>query len=414
MASHPQQSSLLDQPTDTTFMRTWGRFSLFWTAVVYVSIGFTLYNTAVSKPDTLRGWSGLVLIGLLAAFCGMYHAALMQRTWTWPMPTRRAVVYFPVQLGLLAALTRFNPNFGWLGWAIAGQIAGTLPIKRWPLPMLATLVLLGVPLDVYGALLRGDWLGLLLILFYLSIFIGMFVSLYIAFLHRQQLVEVVRQLKVAKQELEQQAAQAEELAALRERTRLAREMHDNLGHALVVVNVKLEAAQRLYAVDMARGNAELETTKAVVREAMAELRRSLADLRAALPHHQDLPAALQRLANEARDRSNLKVTSSTPTDVPALAPEVSEGLWRVAKEAVTNIERHAAASSAQLVLEHRDGLLVLRIADDGVGMQEHNPVRPGHYGILGMHERIEALGGTLQIVPRSNGGTLVEASVPTR
>jgi signal transduction histidine kinase len=83
-------------------------------------------------------------------------------------------------------------------------------------------------------------------------------------------------------------------------------MHDSLGHALVVVNVKLEAAQRLYAVDVPRGGSELEGIRALVRETMAELRRSLANLRAALPDHHDLSAALQRMADEIRARTALR------------------------------------------------------------------------------------------------------------
>ena len=85
--------------------------------------------------------------------------------------------------------------------------------------------------------------------------------------------------------------------------------------------------------------------------------------------------------------------------------------WRVAREALANVERHAAAGCAELTLERRNGALILRVTDDGSGMALADLARPGHYGITGMRERVEALGGTLRIAARPQGGTLVEAVV---
>jgi signal transduction histidine kinase len=387
-------------------------FNRFWTVVLYVSIGLSLADIATSRPDLLRGWVLLGLIGLLVAFCGMYHGVLLRRTDEWPMPLRQAIFYFSVQFALLVLLTRYNQNFGWLGFALMGQTSSALPLKQWPLPLLGSFTLVAIPFGLYDAVQRGQWVVLVLFLFQSSIFLGIAILLHLLFGQRYQLVALVTQLQQAKQQLEEQAAQTEELAALRERTRLAREMHDSLGHALVVVNVKLEAAQRLYAVEHARGDAELEATKTLVRDTMGELRRSLANLRAPLPDCQDLPAALHHIAEEARSHNSLHVTCSTTTDVPALSAETSEALWRVAREALANVERHAAATDASLALERQNDSLVLRVVDNGNGINQHDLQRPGHYGIVGMRERVEALGGTLRIVQRPHGGTLVEARVP--
>jgi signal transduction histidine kinase len=236
---------------------------------------------------------------------------------------------------------------------------------------------------------------------------------YILAQQRAQLCELVDELRRAKSDLEASAAQTEELAALRERTRLSREMHDSIGHALVVVNVKLEAAQRLYARESRRGDAELEETRALVRETMAELRRSLADLRAPLPNHANLAAALRCTAAEIEARSTLAVNVQAP-EYLRLPPETSEAFWRVGREALSNVERHAAAASASVQLEQINGKLVLRIIDDGSGIRQADLARSGHYGVMGMRERIVALGGTLQITARHEGGTIVEASVPIK
>jgi len=189
-------------------------------------------------------------------------------------------------------------------------------------------------------------------------------------------------------------------------------MHDSIGHALVSVNVKLEAAQRLYNVDAQRGSAELDATKTLVRDTMADLRRSLGDLRAPLFKHHDLHAALHHLADDTRKRSQLQVTCSTAADDFRLAPTTTEALWRVAHEAIANVERHAHATHATLQLERQNGSLVLRVTDNGRGIHANDQARWGHYGIVGMRERVEALGGAFQIERRAEGGTVVEARVP--
>lgn len=413
MSDVPQPDTCIP-PGDPSFWQTWSLLWLFWTVVLYVSLSFGTNDTILRYGSALLSWRGMVFVALLVLFCGVYHFVFLHRRWDWPMKGRRALFYFPVQLAVLWALTFFSPNFGWLGFAVLGHIASTLPLKQWPLPVLGVMALLGIPFDAYRDLQQGNWLAVLLMLFNISIFLGMFISVYVVFQQRFALAQLVEELRAAKHELEAQAAQTEELAALRERTRLARDMHDSIGHALVVVNVKLEAAQRLYAVDAARGSAELDATKTLVRDTMADLRRSLGDLRAPLPDHQDLPTALHHLAEDTRTRSHLQVTCTTTVDAAPLAPTTTEALWRVAREALANVERHAHATHATLSLARCDGSLVLCVADNGTGIDAHALQRPGHYGILGMHERAEALGGTLYVARQPDGGTMVEARVPVR
>ena len=86
----------------------------------------------------------------------------------------------------------------------------------------------------------------------------------------------------------------------------------------------------------------------------------------------------------------------------------------MAREALANVERHAAAGCAELTLERQNGALILRVTDDGSGVAPADLARPGHYGITGMRERVEALGGTLRIAARPEGGTVVEARVPCK
>ncbi len=144
---------------------------------------------------------------------------------------------------------------------------------------------------------------------------------------------------------------------------------------------------------------------------MSELRRSLAGLRAPLHEYQDVPAALRRMADEFR-ATNLLAVSYRTGDLPPLTPEASEALWRLAREALSNIQRHAQASHVRIALEQAGDAVVLRIEDDGVGVTTEDLGREGHYGIVGMRERMEELGGTLSVTGCQDGGTSVRASLP--
>jgi signal transduction histidine kinase len=108
----------------------------------------------------------------------------------------------------------------------------------------------------------------------------------------------------------------------------------------------------------------------------------------------------------------LQVVCTTPAAAIPLPPTTTEALWRVTREALTNVERHAHATHAALALECANGVLRLQVTDNGRGVDPQALQRPGHYGVIGMRERVQALGGSLRVVPCPQGGTLVEATVP--
>jgi signal transduction histidine kinase len=383
--------------------------------ILWISLAIAIYNAIRLDPTLPRTWRGAALVLLIAGFLVCYEAyerSEARRGGHWPVPYRRVLLYLILQLTFIAILLHATPSFMGAGFALMGQVFSSLPMRKWPIPIGAIIAITSVPIGLAEAISQSDWGSLLGYLFLISSWIAIAIFISILFHERHQRERLIAELRQTKDELERYALQAEELAALRERTRLAREMHDSLGHALVLVNVKLEVAERLYAVDTPRGNAELEATRALIRGTLAELRRSLANLRTELPIHQNLPLALQRTADEIRARTNLAITCSAPPDLPPLASPASEALWHVAREALTNIERHAGAASALVALERSNGAVALRVIDDGSGVAADDLARPGHYGIIGMRERIEALGGTLRVAAQPGGGTIVEAHVP--
>lgn len=390
-------------------------FNIFWRVVVVIALGLGAQNAIKEDPSLLTNWRGLLMLLLMIAFICTYEVferTEARKTCVWPVPYQTVLLYLIVQLAIMSGLLHYSDGFFGPLISLMGHVFATVPMRRWPLPLFAILVLLAQPFGVYEALAARDWGSLIGFTFTITTLIVLAAFIGVLFGEHYKRDVLIAELRQTKADLERYASQAEELAALRERARLARDMHDSLGHALVLVNVKLEAAQRLYAVEAARGDAELEATRALVRETMAELRRSLANLRAPLPDHHDLPAALQRLAHELQERSALVVTCTLPANVPHITPDSAEALWRIAREALANAERHAAAASIDLTLEQNNGSLILRISDDGSGIPPGRDIRAGHYGLVGMRERAAAQDGTLRIEERIGGGTVVEACLP--
>jgi signal transduction histidine kinase len=366
----------------------------------------------------LFSWRAAAAVGLSLASAALFQRLFVRRFTSdpepWPLPVPLAWAYFGAQALILAALLQLDPAFLGVGFVLTGQAMGGLRPRHWPLPLAAYFLLVSLQIGALEALRAADWLSLVRIAFLTLFFIVLGLLIHQLFTQRYRLLHLVGELRRAKAAVEAAAAEREELAALRERARLAREMHDSLGHALVLVNVKLEAAQRLYARDHERGDAELEATRALVRSTMGELRDSLTSLRAPLGEREALPQALGQLAEAISGRGSLQVMLSLPTELPAPAPAADEALRKIAREALANVERHAGAQRAWLELTYDGSDWVLRISDDGRGLRPADLRKPGHFGIVGMREHAASAGGSLTIGPRPGGGSVVEARVPER
>ena len=204
------------------------------------------------------------------------------------------------------------------------------------------------------------------------------------------------------------AAQAEQLATTQERNRVARDIHDGLGHHLTVVQMQVQAARAVLATDPARADAVLAKAQQQSTEALAEVRRSVAALREPRPRA-PLPESLEALAAEtsaAGVPTDLRITGP----VRALAPDVEESLYRAAQEGLTNVRKHAAAASAWVQLAYRpDGTVRLEVRDDGRGAVAAGS--PG-FGLLGLRERATRLGGSVEVESEPGNGTTIRVAVP--
>jgi signal transduction histidine kinase len=221
--------------------------------------------------------------------------------------------------------------------------------------------------------------------------------------------EALRQAERRADEAERTREETARRRADEERLHIARELHDSLTHQISVIKVQAEVA-----VHLARKRGEqvpeaLLAIREAGREAARELRATLEALRdddknppRGLDHVPDL---VQRARMTGLD-AKLTIEGHR-NDVPAA---VDRTAYRIVQESLTNIARHAAAASAWVRIDYRPDALVIRVDDDGKATSDTAPV-PG-VGLLGMRERVTALGGRLRAAPRSEGGFTVQAELP--
>jgi len=355
------------------------------------------------------GWTDVAVSVLLLAQIGIYLGIMLFGR-QWPLPRNRLLLYFAVNLAIWLIEYWLTPNVYWIVFAYIGQMFGLLPAR---FGIIATLFVSGIlfarnaswgPSELNTALL----LGTLAVWAMLVVFM-----LFISHLTQtsQERGRLIAELQVAKNELELAQQREAELAVLRERERLARDLHDSLGHALVTLSVQLEAIQRLYRVDPEAASDQVDEMKAMTRSSMDALRRSIAGLRAPGLEDRALRPALQALCVDFAQRSGLEVTCHIDQAADDLRPATAEALWRITQEALTNVEKHAQARSVGVSLEYEPDALTLRIVDDGVGLAAGAESLPNRFGIRGMCERVEGLGGTLALDGGASG-TTVRARLP--
>ena len=208
-------------------------------------------------------------------------------------------------------------------------------------------------------------------------------------LHTQRLADA--RLRMAHDEIEQLAKSAE-------RERIARDLHDVLGHTLSLISIKSELAARMLDADPARTAQELAEIQTTARRALAEVRQTVSGYRA-----QGLEAEIQgAMATLAAAGVTLV---ERPERVPRLPPQQEASLALILRESVTNIVRHAGARSCSVVLETGAAETVLEVRDDGQGMRG-----PEGNGLRGMRERVRELGGTIEM--GSELGTSLRVTLP--
>jgi signal transduction histidine kinase len=216
------------------------------------------------------------------------------------------------------------------------------------------------------------------------------------------------ELAAAHTQLAEYAARVEELATTEERNRLARELHDSLGHYLTVIHVQLEAARTVLERDPVRAEKALVTAQRLTSEGLDDVRRSVRALHVSEGMQQPLADALGELVREhaATGVSAYLEVVGPPRPV---TPPIELALYRAAQEALTNVRKHAQATRVRVELAYTGDLIRLSVEDDGRGAR--NPV--DGFGLLGVRERARLAGGQLIIRCSDGAGFALAIEVPT-
>jgi PAS domain S-box-containing protein len=199
-------------------------------------------------------------------------------------------------------------------------------------------------------------------------------------------------------------------AALEERQKLARELHDSVSQALYAIALNAAAAREVLADDRGKARGLVADVLKLADAGLAEMRALIFELRPESLQSEGLAGALEKQVAAVRARHHLHVTAtlSAEPDVPLAT---KEAVYRVAQEALHNIAKHARARSVELVLEEQPTELMLRISDDGKGFDLLAPF-PGHLGLKSMRERAAAINGALEIQTAPGQGTRISLHVP--
>ncbi len=238
--------------------------------------------------------------------------------------------------------------------------------------------------------------------------------------HREQVEALAADLAAAHRQLQDYAAQAEELAVARERARLAHELHDSVGHTLTALDVQLELLARLPPGQTGQRQQAAEQSRSLVKAGLADVRRAVQALRPAALETFSLPEAIAGLVRDFERSAPAQVAWEVVGEARPLPPRLALPLYRAAQEALTNVRRHApAARQVTVRLRYEPEAVSLLVENDGVPAPPALWASPppaggteGGYGLRGLRERAEALGGAFRAGPDDAGGFCVELRLP--
>ena len=353
------------------------------------------------RPEMLGRRSFGVVPYFLVALTFLPLAIRRQVPWLALLLSGIGAIAYNVQPGLPPAPTVFGPMI-----ALYTLAANATRRRTGMVALMVVLLVAAVPLLAYSSSVRwvADSVGSLVLLAAAAL-----------------LGEATRNRREYIEQVEQRAIEAErtrEEEALRrvdeERIRIAREVHDIVAHSLSIVTIQASAAETLIDKDPEKARESIRNVRTTGKDALTELRSMLEVLRTGEGEPM-APAAeitqVEKLAEPLREAGidvNLR-TGGDLTEVPAYA---SVSAYRIAQEALTNIVRHAGASKVDIDIAVDSASLSLTVSDDGISSTGDAAVE-GH-GILGMRERVEALGGTFGAKALPERGFRVSATIPLR
>jgi signal transduction histidine kinase len=343
--------------------------------------------------------------GVIYLILGFFEAELLQRF----SSGLRNALYFSLQIILVFGIGWvLGPGGNWLiGLPMAGIAVEKLPARaRWP-------VYVGLLAAIIFPILRySTWDTALMNAFVIStaiLFVAMFTQFRLNERQARQRAEgLAIQLESVNHKLAEYASQVQELTAIQERNRLAREIHDNLGHYLTIANVQIEAAKIILDTDSRQTLEALDKAQDFVKKALASVRESVSALRVSPVEDRPLQDAIVSLIEEMW-LSEIRVEWEVIGEPVNVDEKIALAFYRAAQEGLTNVRKHAHATLVDVSLDFsQPDQLRLLIRDNGIGAADTS----GGFGLIGIRERVHLLGGECRIETQPGNGFTLEVTLP--
>jgi len=346
-----------------------------------------------------------VVFGIVYLSLGIFDAELLGRF----TENVRSIIFFCIQSALVLGIgLLLGPGGSWLiGLPLVGIAVERLsPHWRWAV-YVSVLAVIVIPIGFYStwgtALLNGGIISTAI--FFVVLFTQLRQNEREA---RVKAEELARQLEVANRQLAEYASQAEELAATQERNRLAREIHDNLGHYLTIVNVQIEAAKVTSESDHSRALDALNKAQELARKGLNSVRESVAALRVSPIEGRSIDEAISELIEESQS-AGVQTEFKVIGEKKPVESKTALALYRVVQEGLTNIRTYANPSRVNVELDFSQADTIrLKLGDDGVGAANID----GGFGLIGLRERVQLLGGEFKIRTQPGQGFKIDVTLP--
>ena len=394
------------RPNPPTALERQSRLLFVLMVIIGYVVTFIVMSGQYGKRFTLQELFWGFSFGVIYLFLGLNDCVIFDR-----LPAGWAeALFFSVQCSLVFGIGWvLGPGGHWLiGLPLAGTAVERLaPRQRW-LVYVALIAVVMLPVGLryatwtealYNAIVVGS------AIFFVAVFTQ-------ARLSEQQARENTERLMAALEEanvhLAAYATQAEELAMTQERNRLAREIHDNLGHYLTIVNVQIEAAKVVMNSDPERAWDAMNKAQDLTQRGLTRIRESVATLRESPVSNRPLREAIASLVEETQN-TGIVTAFKVAGEPQTLENKVALALYRAAQEGLTNVRKHARASRVDVLLDFsRPGEVCLEVKDNGVGAA----ATAGGFGLLGIRERVQLLGGRFEASTGVGKGFCLTVSVP--
>ena len=373
-----------------------------------VVVGYILtFITAARGGVQYSVWQVVIgiLFGVVYLILGMFDAELLQR---FPVNTRNIIYFFTQCLLAFGIGWVLGPGGNWLiGLPLASLAVERLsPRWRWAV-YIGILALIILPILRYSTL-ETAFMNTLFIspaIFFIAVVTQVKINEQHA---RENAETLTKQLETANRQLAEYASQAEELASTQERNRLAREIHDNLGHYLTIINVQLEAARVTLNSEPVRTLDALGKAQELTRKALSSVRESVAALRVSPVENRSLENAIAGLVDEARSYG-IPIHFSVIGESRLVGGKSGLAFYRAAQEGLTNACKHSRASCIDVELDFsKHDTIRLMVRDNGVGAADVS----GGFGLIGIRERVHLLGGEFKMETQPDQGFCIEVILP--